>query len=159
MALRARAFGLRLIYNSRTRLSPERESEIGVEWVDWETLLTTSDILTLHAPGTAQTRHLLDASAIRRMKRGSYLINTARGPLIDEAALVDALAGGQLAGAGLDVYEHEPQIHPGLLTLDNVTLLPHIGSATPNTRTSMAMLAARNVEAVLGGRAPLTPVP
>jgi glyoxylate reductase len=158
VAARARPFGLRLIYNSRTRLPEERERQMALEWVDWETLLTASDILTLHAPGTAQTRHLLDASAIRRMKRGSYIINTARGALIDEAALVEALTDGHLAGAGLDVYEHEPSLHPGLLTLGNVTLLPHIGSATPNTRGSMALLAARNVEAVLGGRPPLTPV-
>mgnify|MGYP002778277177 CR=1 FL=1 len=159
VAVRARAFGLRLIYSSRTRLEQAREQALTVQWVDWETLLTTSDILTLHAPGGAQTHHLLDREAIRRMKRGSYIINTARGPLVDEAALVDALADGHLAGAGLDVYEHEPAIHPGLLTLDNVTLLPHIGSATPDTRSGMAVLAARNVAAILSGNSPLSAVP
>jgi glyoxylate reductase len=93
------------------------------------------------------------------MRPGSYLVNTARGALVDEAALVDALRNGPLAGAGLDVYEREPEITPGLLELPNVVLLPHVGSATRDTRTRMAMLAARNVHAVLGGRPPLTPVP
>jgi glyoxylate reductase len=158
VARRARQFGMRLIYNSRTRIAPELEVELGLTWVDWETLLETSDILTLHAPGTQQTQHLIDATSLRRMKRGSYLINTARGSLVDEAALVQALSDGHLAGAGLDVYEQEPEVHPGLLTLPNVTLLPHIGSATPNTRRAMASLAIRNIEAVLSGRPPLTPV-
>jgi glyoxylate reductase len=93
------------------------------------------------------------------MKPGSYVVNTARGALIDEAALVEALRNGPLAGAGLDVYEREPVVHPGLFGLPNVTLLPHIGSATPATRTAMAMLASRNVHAVLSGKPPLTPVP
>ena len=100
----------------------------------------------------------MDREALARLKSGSYLINTARGTLIDEAALVDALRDGPLAGAGLDVYEREPAIEPGLLELDNVVLLPHIGSATRDTREGMAMLAARNVQAVLSGKEPLTPV-
>lgn len=158
VAHRALPFGMRVQYHSRTRLPLEREAELSASWVDWETLLTTSDILSLHAPGTAQTRHVLDAVALRRMRRGSYLINTARGPLVDEAALVEVLREGHLAGAGLDVYEREPTVHPGLLEIPTAVLLPHIGSATPRTRESMATLAARNVHAVLSGNAPLTPV-
>ena len=158
VAERARPFRMRLQYHSRTRLPAEREAELGVTWVDWDTLLTTSDILSLHAPATPQTRHVLDAAALRRMRPGSYLINTARGPLVHEAALVEALREGHLAGAGLDVYEFEPQVDPGLLELPGVVLLPHIGSATPDTRDAMAMLAARNVHAVLSGNEPITPV-
>jgi glyoxylate reductase len=157
-ARRAAAFGMQLQYCNRQRLVPEVESSLGARFVDWETLLTTSDVLSLHAPASAETRHILDAAALRRMKRGSYLVNTARGALVDEAALVDALRDGHLAGAGLDVYEREPEVHPGLLELDNVVLLPHIGSATIGTRERMAMLAARNVHSVLTGGEPITPV-
>lgn len=158
VAERARPFRMRIQYHSRTRLPAGREAELGATYVDRDTLLATSDVLSLHAPATAQTRHVLDAAALRRMRRGSYLINTARGPLVDEEALVAVLREGHLAGAGLDVYEHEPKLHPGLVDLPNVVLLPHIGSATPNTRTRMATLAARNVHAVLTGNPPLTPV-
>ena len=158
VAERARPFGMRVQYTSRTPLSPEREAELGVTRVEWETLLTTSDILSLHAPLTPDTRHLVDAAALGRMKQGSYLINTARGALVDEAALVEALRAGPLAGAGLDVFEREPALAPGLLDLPNVVLLPHIGSATPQTRETMVVLAARNVRAVLSGEPPLTPV-
>lgn len=159
VARRAEPFGMRVRYHSRTRLSPEEERALGAEWVEWETLLETSDVLSLHAPLTPATRHLLDREALRRMKPGSVLVNTARGPLVDEAALVEALREGPLAGAGLDVYEREPEVHPGLLEMDNVVLLPHVGSATRETRTRMATLAAENVRAVLSGGAPLTPVP
>lgn len=158
VAERARPFGMRVQYTSRTPLPPEREAELGVTRVEWETLLTTSDILSLHAPLTSDTRHLVDAAALGRMKQGSYLINTARGALVDEAALVEALRAGPLAGAGLDVFEREPALAPGLLDLPNVVLLPHIGSATPRTRETMVVLAARNVRAVLTGEPPLTPV-
>lgn len=158
VARRAAPFGMEVQYASRTRLPPDEEAELGARWVDWDTLLTTSDVLSLHAPLTPETRHRLDAAALRRMKPGSYLVNTARGALVDEAALVEALRAGPLAGAGLDVYEREPEVHPGLLELPNVVLLPHIASATRETRTRMAMLAARNAHAVLSGRPPLTPV-
>jgi glyoxylate reductase len=158
VARRARPFGMRVQYHSRTRLAPEREAELGATCVDWETLLTTSDILSLHAPATARTRHVLDEGALRRMRPGGYLVNTARGPLVDEAALARVLAEGHLAGAGLDVYEREPAVEPALLDLPNAVLLPHIGSATPRTREAMATLAARNVHAVLSGREPLTAV-
>lgn len=159
VARRAAPFGMRVIYHSRSRLSGEQEAAIGAEWVDFDALITGSDVLSLHAPLTPETRHAIDADALRRMRPGSYLINTARGALVDEAALVDALRDGPLAGAGLDVYEREPAIHPGLLELPNVTLLPHVGSATRETRTQMAVLAARNAHAVLTGGPPLTPVP
>ena len=158
VARRAAPFGMHVIYHSRTRLPADDEAALGAEWVDFDGLIARSDVLSLHAPLTPQTRHAIDADALRRMRRGAYLVNTARGALVDEAALVDALREGPLAGAGLDVYEREPAIHPGLLELPNVTLLPHVGSATRETRTRMAMLAARNVHAVLTGSPPLTPV-
>ncbi|MBW3570264.1 MAG: D-glycerate dehydrogenase [Gemmatimonadetes bacterium] len=159
VARRAAPFGMRVIYHSRARLPAEDEAAVGAEWVDFGGLMARSDVLSLHAPLTPATRHVIDAAALRRMRPGAFLVNTARGPLVDEAALVDALRDGPLAGAGLDVYEHEPRIHPGLLELPNVVLLPHIGSATRETRTRMAVLAARNVHAVLTGQPPLTPVP
>lgn len=158
VARRAAPFGMKVQYASRTPLPAADAAQLGARRVGWETLLTTSDVLSLHAPLDAGTHHLLDAAALRRMKPGSYLVNTARGALVDEAALVEALRDGPLAGAGLDVYEHEPHVHPGLLELPNVVLLPHVGSATTGTRTAMALLAARNVVAVLGGQPPLTPV-
>src|SRR5690349_19039737 len=107
---------------------------------------------------TPETRHLIDKKALARMKRTAYLINTARGPVVDEEALAWALKEHLLAGAALDVYENEPAVHPELLTLENVLLVPHLGSGTTETRTAMADLAAENVAAVLSGRAPLTPV-
>ncbi|HEX6748233.1 MAG TPA: D-glycerate dehydrogenase [Longimicrobium sp.] len=158
VARRATGFGMRTIYHSRSRLSADEEAALGAGFVSFDELLARADVLSLHAPLTPETRHAIGADALRRMRPGSYLINTARGALIDEAALVDALRDGRLAGAGLDVYEREPEIAPGLLDLPNVVLLPHVGSATRETRTRMAMLAARNVHAVLSGRPPLTPV-
>ena len=158
VARRAAPFGMRVIYHSRTRLPDDAEAALGAEWVDVDALIARSDVLSLHAPLTPDTRHAIDAGVLRRMQPGSFLVNTARGALVDEAALVDALRDGPLAGAGLDVYEHEPRIHPGLLELPNVVLLPHVGSATRETRTRMAMLAARNAHAVLSGHPPLTPV-
>ena len=158
VARRATGFGMRVAYSSRTRLSADEEARLGATSVSFDDLLATADVLTLHAPLTPETRHVIGRDALRRMRPGSYLVNTARGPLVDEAALVDALRDGPLAGAGLDVYEREPEITPGLLELPNVVLLPHVGSATRDTRTRMAMLAARNVHAVLRGEPPLTPV-
>lgn len=159
VARRAGGFGMRVIYHSRTRLPAEEEARLGAEPVSFDDLLARSDMLTLHAPLTVETRHAIGREALGRMKPGAFLVNTARGALVDEAALVEALRDGRLAGAGLDVYEREPELAPGLLELDNVLLLPHVGSATRETRTRMAMVAARNVHAVLGGRPPLTPVP
>jgi glyoxylate reductase len=159
VARRAAPFGMRVVYHSRTRLPAEDEAALGAEWVDFDALIARSDVLSLHAPLTPETRHVVSRDVLARMRPGSYLVNTARGALVDEAALVDALRDGPLAGAGLDVYEREPIIHPGLLDLPNVVLLPHVGSATRETRTRMAMLAARNAHAVLSGHPPLTPVP
>jgi glyoxylate reductase len=114
--------------------------------------------VSLHCPLTPETRHLIDAAALRAMRPTAYLVNTARGPVVDEAALAAALAQGRIAGAGLDVFEREPEVHPGLRELDNVLLAPHLGSATTETREAMARLAAENVVEVLSGRPPLTPV-
>jgi glyoxylate reductase len=158
VARRAVGFGMRTVYAGRSALPPEEEAALGARRVDFGALLAESDVLTLHAPLTPATRHVIGRDALGRMKPGSWLINTARGALVDEAALVDALRDGPLAGAGLDVYEHEPAVTPALLELPNVVLLPHVGSATEGTRRAMALLAARNVEAVLRGGRPLTPV-
>ena len=155
MAARARAFGMEVVYVQRTPLAPERERELGVRFVELDELLATSDFVSLHTPLTDRTHHLIDAAAMARMKKGAILINTARGPVVDEAALVEALRSGHLGGAGLDVFEEEPKIHPGLLALDNVVLTPHTGSATVGTRLRMAMMVAEDVERVLDGGAPL----
>jgi len=121
-------------------------------------LLSTSDVVSLHVPLTPDTRHLIGQAQLARMKRSAYLINTTRGPVVDEAALAWALRQHLIVGAALDVYEREPEVHPDLLSLENVVPAPHLGSATTETRTAMADLAASNVLAVLGGQAPLTPV-
>ncbi|PKW27756.1 2-hydroxyacid dehydrogenase [Phycicoccus duodecadis] len=157
-ARRARAFGMDVLLSGRSAPDPGVVAELGARVVDLDTLLAESDVVSVHAPLGPQTRHLVDADALARMKPTAYLVNTARGPVVDEAALVAALEAGTIAGAGLDVYEDEPHVHPGLLTRDDVVLLPHVGSATIDTRTAMADLAADNVLAVLAGRDPLTPV-
>lgn len=157
VARRALAFGLTVLYHSR-RAHPEGENP-GVRFVpSLGELLPQVDFLSLHCPLTPQTHHLLNGPRLASMKPGSYLINVARGEVVDEAALVEALKVGPLAGAGLDVYEHEPRVHPELLSLPNVVLLPHLGSATRETREAMAELAVGNVLAVLAGQKPLTPV-
>ena len=154
VAARAGAFGMRVAYTSRRELDLP-----GAESMQMDRLLLTSDIVSLHVPLTPETRHLIDKRALTRMKRSAYLINTARGPVVDEEALAWALQHHLLAGAALDVYEHEPAVHPDLFGLENVLLVPHLASGTTETRTAMADLAAENVLAVLGGRPPLTPVP
>ena len=128
------------------------------EFMPLDRLLATSDIVSLHVPLTPETRHLIDQPALARMKRTAYLINTTRGPVVDESALAWALKEHLIAGAALDVFENEPEIHPDLLALENVVLSPHLGSATRETRTAMADLAVSNVLAVLGGQPPLTPI-
>jgi glyoxylate reductase len=153
VAARAKAFGMRIAY---TRGRPESGDE--AEAMPLDRLLATSDVVSLHCPLTLDTKHMIDQPALARMKRSAYLLNASRGPIVDEAALAWALENRLIAGAGLDVYEDEPTVHPGLLNLDNVVLVPHLGSATIETRTAMADLAAQNVVAVLSGRAPLTPV-
>jgi len=154
VAARAPAFGMHVAYASRRDVRvPDCEA------MSLDRLLVTSDVLSLHVPLTPETTHLIDKKALARMKRTAYLINTSRGPVIDEEALAWALQHHLLAGAALDVYEKEPQIHPDLLSLENVLLVPHLGSATTETRTAMADLAAENVIAVLAGKPPITPVP
>jgi glyoxylate reductase len=154
MARRGRGFSMRILYHSRHRVSEAVEGELGAQYVDRETLLQQSDYLSLHVPLTAVTRHLIRAEDLRRMKPTAFLINAARGPVVDEEALVSALQDGTIAGAGLDVFEAEPQLHPALLSLPNVVLMPHIGSATGETRLKMAMLAAENLLAALEGKRP-----
>ena len=121
-------------------------------------LLVSSDVVSIHTPATPDTRHLIDRRTLARMKRSALLVNTARGSIVDEAALVWALQERLIAGAALDVFDKEPSVHPGFLPLENVLLAPHLGSATRETRTAMADLAVRNVLAVLAGHPPLTPV-
>jgi glyoxylate reductase len=154
MARRGRGFSMRILYHSRERVSEALEGELGAQYVDRETLLRESDFLTLHVPLTAETRHLIKAEDLRRMKPTAFLINAARGPVVDEAALAAVLRERAIAGAALDVFEGEPQIHPGLLSLPNVVLMPHVGSATGQTRLKMATLAAENLLAALEGRRP-----
>ena len=154
VAARAGAFGMKVAYTSRRPLDfPDAEA------MQLDRLLLTSDVVSLHVPLTPETRHLIDKRALTRMKRSAFLINTARGPVVDEAALAWALQHHLLAGAALDVYEQEPIVHPDLLSLENVLLVPHLASGTTETRTAMAALAVDNVLAVLAGRPPLTPVP
>ena len=141
VATRARAFGMEVIGVRRGESLDE--------------LLATSDIVSIHAPLSRETHHLIDAAALAKMKRGAYLINTARGALVDENALCDALESGHLRGAGLDVYEFEPEVNPRLLAMKNVVILPHIGSATEEARNAMARIAATNVLLFLRGKPPL----
>lgn len=144
LAKRAEAFGMRVVYSGRS--DPKEE------------LLRTADVVSLHCPLTPDTRHLIDANALKVMKPSAVLINTTRGPVVDESALADALIAREIAGAALDVFENEPEVEPRLLNLDNVVLTPHLGSATVETRTEMALLATRNVASVLNGDGPINPV-
>lgn len=157
-ARRAKAFGMEIVYQSRSEIDPAVASELGARRVDLDELLAVSDVVSLHCPYGPATHHLIGAEQLAAMKDSAYLVNTARGPIVDEAALAAALRDGVIAGAGLDVYEQEPTVHPGLLDLDNVVLLPHLGSATVETRTAMAMLAADNALAVLSGNQPPAPI-
>ncbi|MDL2274988.1 D-glycerate dehydrogenase [Desulfosarcina sp. OttesenSCG-928-G10] len=154
VAKRAAGFSMKVLYYNRTRLSPAEEAQAGVSFVDLHTLFQEADFVSLHVPLTAETRHLVNADMLRQMKPTAVLVNTARGPVVDEAALVSALRAGRILAAGLDVYEHEPDLAPGLSDLDNVILLPHVGSATLETRTRMAHLAADNLLAGLQGVLP-----
>ena len=159
VAARAGAFGMRVAFTT-LEPGPEAQGTMDATWtrLSLDELLSSSDVVSVHVPLTPATRHLVGRRAILRMKRRAYLVNTSRGPVLDEAALAWALREGLIAGAALDVYEQEPRVHPDLLGLENVVLAPHLGSATIETRTAMADLAARNVLAVLSGSAPLTPV-
>lgn len=154
VAKRGKGFGMPILYSSRTRLSPEKEASMGARYADMQTVLKEADILSIHVPLTEKTLHLIDAEALRTMKPSAVLINTARGPVIDEAALLVALREKWIGGAGLDVYEKEPVLTPGLTDCTNAVLLPHIGSATIETRTRMASLAVDNLLAGLTGKIP-----
>jgi glyoxylate reductase len=158
VARRARGFSMRVLYCDIVRPSPALEQELGAQFVDRETLLREADFLTLHVPLNPETYHLISARELAMLKPTAFLINAARGQVVDETALVEALLSKQIAGAGLDVFEQEPQVHPALLALPNVVLTPHVGSATSQTRLAMAMLAAENLLAALEGRRPPTPV-
>jgi glyoxylate reductase len=151
VARRARGFGMKLLYSSPSR-KEEVERELGCSHVPLDALLSESDFVSLHCPLDSSTRHLIDGAALERMKRTAVLINTARGPVVDEAALARALREGRIAGAGLDVFEREPTVHPDLLQCENAVLLPHIGSASDDTRLRMAERATANVLAFLDGK-------
>jgi glyoxylate reductase len=157
-ARRAKAFGLEVLLAGRSSPDPGAVDALAATVVDLESLLTASDVVSLHCPLTPATHHLIGAAQLRAMKPTAHLVNTSRGPVVDEAALVAALEAGEIAGAGLDVFEDEPRVHPGLLGRDDVVLLPHVGSATVETRTAMADLAVANVLAVLAGEPAVTPV-
>ena len=155
MAHRAKGFNMRVLYYDPQGLPPDAEQQLGATRVELPRLLAESDFVSVHVPLTPETQHLLSTPQFGQMKKTAILINTSRGPVIDEAALVEALTSKKIAGAGLDVYEREPAIHPGLVPLPNVVLAPHIASATVRTRSEMSAMAARNMAtAVRGGRPP-----
>jgi glyoxylate reductase len=157
VARRAHGFDMEVVYHNRRR-AELAEQRTGARLVELEELLAISDFVSLHAPLDESNRHLIDATALGGMKSTAVLVNTARGALVDEAALVEALRDGRLAAAGLDVFEREPTLAAGLAALDNVVLAPHIGSATTAARSSMVRLCCENIVAVLGGEPPLSPV-
>jgi glyoxylate reductase len=156
VAHRGRAFGMEIAYHSRHDSSAA--AELKATRLELDELLATADVVSLHLPLTGQTRHLIGARELALMKPTATLVNTARGAIVDEAALAAALRDGVIAAAGLDVFEHEPEVHPALLGLENAVLVPHIGSATVETRAAMAELAARNAIAIVRGEEPPTPV-
>jgi glyoxylate reductase len=158
VARRALGFGMRVLYHDTVRADAAAERELNATATDLDTLLRESDFVSLHTLLSPQTRHLINERTLRLMKKTAILINAARGPVVDEAALVKALSERWIGGAGLDVFEEEPRVHPGLRPLRNVTLAPHIASASHETRIAMASLAIRNCLAVLEGRPALTPV-
>lgn len=158
VAERARAFGMEIAYNSRHEAPAEVTAALEAERMPLGRLLAEADVVSLHCPLTPETHHLIGAAELEAMKPSAVLVNAARGPVVDERALAEALAAGTIAAAGLDVYEREPQVEPALLALDNAVLTPHLGSATVETRTAMAELAARNAISVLRGQGALTPV-
>lgn len=151
----ARGFDMKVLYTSRRQLPVEEETQRGIQYAEFDELLAASDFVSVHAPLTPETRHLFDKSAFARMKTTAVLVNTARGPLVDEGALAQALRDGVIAGAGLDVYEKEPAVHPDLLGLtERVVLLPHLGSATEPIRRRMAAMAAASIVESSRGQLP-----
>jgi glyoxylate reductase len=154
VARRARGFDMRIMYHGRHRAKPEREKVLGAEFVELDTLMSESDFLSIHVPLTPQTKGMIDAERLSLMKPEAFIINTARGEVVREQALVEALEEKRIAGAGLDVFEREPKIHAELRKMGNVIILPHIGSASLETRTEMGLMAARNLIALFNGDVP-----
>jgi glyoxylate reductase len=157
-ARRAKACGMSVVYHSRSEIDAKIATELDAKKVSLDQLLSESDVVSIHCPSNESTHHLIGAPQFKKMKPTAFLVNTARGPIVDEQALVDALRAKEIAGAGLDVFEFEPKINEGLLDRDDVVLIPHLGSATTETRDAMAMLAANNAVAISAGKSPLTPV-
>ncbi len=157
VARRGRGFGMEILYHNRSR-NEGAENELDARYADLDELLETADFVSVHTPLTEETRHLIGPEELEKMKPTAVLVNTSRGPVVDEGALADALADGRIFAAGLDVYEEEPKVHPKLLGLENAVLAPHIGSGSRETRDGMAVLAAENIVAVLSGGEPKTPV-
>jgi len=156
VARRARGFDMRILYYARQRVAEALERDLGAQRVDRDTLLAQSDFVSVHVPLTAETRHAIGVAELARMRPSAFLINTARGPVVDEEALAEALERRAIAGAGLDVFEQEPHVHPTLLRLPNVVLAPHVGSGTSETRARMARVAAQNLLDLLDGKPPKT---
>jgi len=157
VAQRARAFGMKIQYHNRNRLPTDQED--GAKYVSFEELMQSSDVLSMNLALNANTRHIVGKAQFDMMKEGVVIVNTARGPIIDEAALVDAVKSGKVYSAGLDVFEEEPKIHPGLLNNDKVVLLPHIGTATWETQKEMEILVLDNLKSAVSGKGLLTPIP
>lgn len=158
VARRAKGFNMKVLYNDIRRIPEDLERELNATFVSLDELIEQSDFISLHTYLSPETYHLINEERLKRMKKTAYLINTSRGPVVDEAALVKALKEGWIAGAGLDVYEFEPKLVPGLAECENAVLLPHIASASVETRTKMATMAAENLLAVLAGKMPPNPV-
>jgi len=154
VARRAAGFDMRIIYHDQVRAKPDLEGQVNAKYVDRETLLKESDFLSIHVPLLPETRRLIGPEEISLMKSSAILINTSRGEIIDEAALAKALQEGKIAGAGLDVFEKEPEIHPALTNMAAVVMLPHLGSASLETRTKMGLMAAENMIAAFRGEIP-----
>lgn len=154
VARRAQGFQMRVLYSDAVRAPAEVEKELNAEFVDRDRLFRESDFISLHVPLLPDTRHLISKENLEKMKRTAFLVNTSRGPVVDEGALAEALENKKIAGAALDVFEHEPKVHPALLARKDVILTPHIASASLDTRTKMAVIAANNVVALFQGRRP-----
>jgi glyoxylate reductase len=154
VAQRARCFNMPILYHNRSRMSKSAEKELMAKYVDMKTLLSQADFITLHVPLSDQTRHLIGSQELSLMKPTAYLINTSRGPVVDEQALLETLRNGRIGGAGLDVYENEPALTPGLVELENVILLPYLGGGTLETRIRMANMAVATLNAGLSGKVP-----
>jgi glyoxylate reductase len=156
VARRARGFGMRVVYTDAVQLPPEVEAETGAERFELADLLAQADFVSIHTNLTPETRHLFGAEAFEAMKPTAVVVNTSRGPVIDEAALADALEAGEIFGAGLDVFEREPEVEARLLKLENAVVIPHLGSATVDTRNAMGELVVDNVFAAIDGTRPPT---